>query len=707
MSSSTNWKRLDEILISEGLITEEQIQHALTEQQEKGGKLGCHLLLAGHIDEAGLVTGLTKQFGCEGVVLANREIPEVVLKLIPKKIAVSRKVLPFDYDLENNVVLVACESPDDEDLLNELRFVMSGKKVKTYIAAELSLHSAIAQHYLGLAHDDAESLLTLPGTENEPTNELSRTTIHDLSAVTKGRVMIVTDDLSGGEHLRGLLTSSGCEVEMIDSADDAIDLIDDRIFEAVLIKDTVPGDYIDLIDRLRKTSPQTVVRYYESESSLIMEDKELKSAGDLLTANLELFVSLLSINHTPGQNHSGLVGQYVNRLCRRLHLPEKERLLIVDSAYLHDLAKFYYSTDNLTDDRAVIQLTIKLLQSLNYSPMVIETLRSMYINLGGKYKRRLPIEALGGNIITAVDLFCSSIVSEERLTMDKVEAIKSKFTDLTGKLFLPEVAEAFIQMIQDDVLQNQANDKATQVMIYSRQAGPACHLEIRLKQEGFSTVSATSTDGFFNLYKRRRPDVVLLFSPGDSAEVTSFIRDLAHKGLELSATPTFTLVDEAGLSDLTGVLDLGVEDVIKATSGIELLVSKLQKIASRLNQSRLNKKNDKGSSGRLADIDMVDLLQALGPSRKTAKITVTSTGREDTPLIMYMDAGQIIHAVRGKMYGPEAIYCEIASQDGTWTVEPIKPEDIPPPNNELSNDELLIEGCRLLDETNKSQLFSG
>ena len=90
-------------------------------------------------------------------------------------------------------------------------------------------------------------------------------------------------------------------------------------------------------------------------------------------------------------------------------IPDRDRLSITNAAYVHDLSRYYYGeTEDVTDCRARIQLTAKLLDSLNYSPLVIEILRSMYINLRQKYTKRLPIETLGGNIVTVVDIFCDN-----------------------------------------------------------------------------------------------------------------------------------------------------------------------------------------------------------------------------------------------------------------------------------------------------------
>ncbi len=149
MVKGTKKLRLDEILVQEGLITEEQIKEALARQKERGGKFGSQLLFNHYIDEAGLVRALSKQFNCDGVVLSKLDVPEIILKFIPRRLAIARKIIPFDYDLDNNILKIACEDPTDESLINEIGFVARGKEVKFYIAAELALNTAIAKFYMG------------------------------------------------------------------------------------------------------------------------------------------------------------------------------------------------------------------------------------------------------------------------------------------------------------------------------------------------------------------------------------------------------------------------------------------------------------------------------------------------------------------------------------------------------------------------------
>ncbi len=704
MSRNTRKHRLDDILVKKGLISKSQIKEALMRQKAHGGKFGSQLLFHRYIDEAGLVKALATQLSCEGVVLAKLDIPKTVIKFIPKKVAVARKVIPFDYDSKKNLVKIACEDPTDQSLADELNFVVQGKEIKLYVAAELALNTAIAKHYMGrnVSLDD-NLLLEIPdeatdtGERPVPALDEEQQEISD----SRGVVLLVTDEEYSGPLLQSILERDGYQVTMTNSADDAIDMIGDQRFLCVFIKDTVSGDYIDLIDRLRKTSPRTAVRYYESASALVLNEDAVATEGDLLIKSLDLFTSLLSSKSKLPDNHSGRVGQYVDKLCRKIGLPDKERLMITSAAYVHDLAKFYYHTEASQDYRSTIRLTTKLLQSLNYSPVVIEMLRSMYIDLGGKYTKRLPIEALGGNIITIVDLFCDNIPTDERLSLDKFESIKKKLRDLTGKLFLVEVVEAFIVMVQEEILQLQTAGRASQVMVYASENNLLYPLDLRLKNEGFRTVVEHSIDSFVDLFQRSLPDMTVLMLPGKASDVRTCVHDLEKRGIDFRKVPTFLLMDSSATSDLTSLLERGIEDIVALDGNFDLLTAKLVKIQAHI-QAEVKETPEGeqigGSRGRLSDMNLIDLLQALGPSRKTVRIAITPGSSEGEKLVIYLDQGNIIFAQFEGKTGPEAVYEGITWTDGTWTVEPVPAESLPESNNKLPNESILMEGCRLLDE---------
>ena len=200
--------------------------------------------------------------------------------------AVARRVMPFDYDVEENVLKVACENPHDEDLIHELDFVARGKKVQLVVAVELSLKTAIANYYMTSVDDDQETV------SDENADELSTISGSNFTAGDKtetgdeplNQVMLVTDDEDDRRVITDVMVKADYEVTVTDSADDAIDIIDGRQFHTVFIKDTVTGDYLDLIDRLRKISPRTRVRYYESTAQLLLNRNTNEAAIDLIAA---------------------------------------------------------------------------------------------------------------------------------------------------------------------------------------------------------------------------------------------------------------------------------------------------------------------------------------------------------------------------------------------------------------------------------------
>ena len=590
MSKKRTTPRLDEILISDGLISKEQIKEALEYQRKHGGKIGSHLLRFGYIDEAKLLAALEKQFGCESVQLSDIDIPDLIIKFIPAKVVLARGVVPFDYDPESNTLKIACEDPTDDHLIDELRFIARGKKIRLYVAAEIALKSTIARYYF--SPNESPVTETTPGEQTPPALPRGMLTTspfkEEPATVSDDRkaVLLVTDEPEMDQPIRLSLEQECFEVVMSDSADDAIEVIGSKEFHSVFIRDTVQGDYIDLIDRLRKISPGTKVHYYESPARLLLDDTATADSVDLLVKNLDLLTSMLVSKEKLPDNHAGTVGYYVDRLCRRIRLPDKDRLAITNAAYLHNLARFYYgSTDQPDDERTLIGLTAKLLDSLNYSPLVIGILRSMYIDLGGKYTRRLPIEALGGNIVTLADIFCENMPPNERISLDKFDRLKRMFHDLVGRLFLPEVVEVFLDMLQEEMLTVQDGNRSCQVMIYSEGGDVPVSVQHRLIQEGFRIVIQESTEKFLELFERGHPDILVLLKRGSTKEVISYIDALVERGIDPSQVPTVLLTESPSTSESASILEKGIEDIVPIEDNPDLLVAKLREIYSRIDSA--------------------------------------------------------------------------------------------------------------------------
>jgi len=708
MGNASRKMRLDEILIKEGLISEAQVKDALMRQKAHGGKFGSQLLYHRYIDEAGLVKALATQFACEGVVLSNLTIPDVLLKMVPKKVAVARKVVPFDYDVENNMLKIACEDPEDTNLINELNFVARGKIVKLYVAAEIALNTAIARHYLNQDVTLEDNLLLEIPDSLTDTGKISIP--NGLKAPEKPSdlrpaLLLVTDEAYAAPILQSLFERDNFKVTVVESVTEARERLEDAIYNSVLIKAGTDGNVKDLSDRIRRISPRTHIHVYENTTALLLNRDSLSNTTDLLIKNLELFTSLLTSKAHLPTNHGGRVGQYTNRLCGRLGLPEQDRLLITNIAYIHNLARYYYNTEEEVDGRGVTQLTHRLLTSLNYFPTGVEMLRLMYCDLEHEYVNRMPLEVLGANILTIVDIFCDSVPQCEQISLDKFDAIKKKLRSLSGTMFLPEVVESFVEMIQEEILDVHTTRRFGQVMIYASDLALQQPLELRLKNDGFRILSHSTVESFIELYKRGKPDLMIVVIPDTPDKVLSFINKMADQGIGFGEIPTFLLTESSSISRLTNLLERGIEDIIALDDNLDLLVTKIRKLQSRLSEQAGGGQGDghgSGARGRLADMNLIDLIQALGPGQKTVRIQVQSNSSAAGPLVVFLNRGQIIYAQHDQSAGPAAVYEGLTWTDGTWTIDPVLPEELPEPNSDQSNESILMEGCRLLDERVKS-----
>ena len=76
--------RLGDLLVSQNIVTEDQLQIALQQQKQNGRKLGATLLELGFLSEHQLLTFLAQQLGIEFVDLNKMAIQPQVVQLIPE-----------------------------------------------------------------------------------------------------------------------------------------------------------------------------------------------------------------------------------------------------------------------------------------------------------------------------------------------------------------------------------------------------------------------------------------------------------------------------------------------------------------------------------------------------------------------------------------------------------------------------------------------
>ncbi len=249
-------------------------------------------------------------------------------------------------------------------------------------------------------------------------------------------------------------------------------------------------------------------------------------------------------------------------------------------------------------------------------------------------------------------------------------------------------------------------DRYFRVAILKEGDGDTRTLKDILNHQGYRTSIYNTIDAYPDSNNGKNPDLLIVSSTGTTGKIADFLDMLPSRGIDIHQTPTILISDNLDKSDLTTFLEGGLEEVISSDNIMDLLVLRLNRIRNRLADMRTRQmeiRRGLGTHGTLDDINVIDLLQAMGPTRKTARISISAEGKQ---LTVFLSQGDIIFAECDGLLGAEAVYQGLTWNDGVWSVDPIGEDDLPEPNNNLSNDSILLEGCRLMDEKNRGKEFS-
>lgn len=140
--------RIGEILVASGLITPEQLDHALAQQAQRGRRLGQILVDQGVISEDDLAWALSSQLGYPYVFLAPEIVDEAAVRLLPPEFQHEHHVLPvlaFGGELT-----LAMSDPTDQATVDEVE-KRTGLHVKRALALVSNIEQMHERFFAGLA----------------------------------------------------------------------------------------------------------------------------------------------------------------------------------------------------------------------------------------------------------------------------------------------------------------------------------------------------------------------------------------------------------------------------------------------------------------------------------------------------------------------------------------------------------------------------
>ena len=136
-------KRLGDLLVESGLITDEQLQSAL-EDKPRDQKLGDLLLQRGYITEQQLIEVLEFQLGIPHVNLFRYPFDPKLFNVVPKEFAKRNLLVPLK--AEGDRLFVAMSDPMDYITVDNLR-LSTGFHIETAIASKDDILRTISKYY--------------------------------------------------------------------------------------------------------------------------------------------------------------------------------------------------------------------------------------------------------------------------------------------------------------------------------------------------------------------------------------------------------------------------------------------------------------------------------------------------------------------------------------------------------------------------------
>lgn len=162
-------KRLGDLLVENGIISQEQLQEALAEQRKTKRRLGDLLISQGYITEQQLIEVLEFQLGIPHVSLFKYNIDPAITGIIPESMAKRHQVLPFMK--EGGKLMVAMADPLDYFAIEDLRMT-TGFRIEPAISTREELQRAIARHY-GMRDSMSQMMVELPSQEDFEETEIT------------------------------------------------------------------------------------------------------------------------------------------------------------------------------------------------------------------------------------------------------------------------------------------------------------------------------------------------------------------------------------------------------------------------------------------------------------------------------------------------------------------------------------------------------
>ncbi|MBF0522511.1 MAG: Flp pilus assembly complex ATPase component TadA [Candidatus Omnitrophica bacterium] len=147
---------IGQILVEEGLVSHQQLESALKEQQRTEDYICTILVAQGFATEKEVFTVLSRQINVPYISLKDRNIEPHIIHKLPAKLANYYKAVPVE--LDKDTLIVSMVDPRDIRVLDDMKLLL-GLEVKGALSSRPEIEEAIRKYY-GVGADTIEKMIS-------------------------------------------------------------------------------------------------------------------------------------------------------------------------------------------------------------------------------------------------------------------------------------------------------------------------------------------------------------------------------------------------------------------------------------------------------------------------------------------------------------------------------------------------------------------
>jgi type II secretory ATPase GspE/PulE/Tfp pilus assembly ATPase PilB-like protein len=141
-------RHIGQVLISQGILTEDQLRIALLEQLKNNQPVGRLLVQLGFVSEATLRDALSEKLGLQSVDLSQIVVDSSALKLVPRDFAKRQNLFPVALDRERKRLIIAIADTNNIVAIDQVRAQLRDNfDVDVRLAGESEIARAVDQYY--------------------------------------------------------------------------------------------------------------------------------------------------------------------------------------------------------------------------------------------------------------------------------------------------------------------------------------------------------------------------------------------------------------------------------------------------------------------------------------------------------------------------------------------------------------------------------